>query len=122
MHYKCMGCDNTIPWDGTGSFSYTCQCRATVFWDEETGSVTMPGSVVIGMSKGRSLPHLDDLVGNSDFTSPRKEAFINELKVKGFIWMEECEQCKKDGTLKRKQAREKYWLMQEAEHLTSKDV
>lgn len=103
--YRCIGCDKGISWDGTGLFSYTCPCRATIFWNEETGQISMPASVVIGISKGKTLPHLDDLVGNSDFTSPQKTGVIEELSAQGFIWMRECEQCKNDGTLAHYEAR-----------------
>lgn len=115
--YRCIGCDMQTSWDGTGMFSYTCSCGATIFWSEETSQLSMPGLVAIGISEGRSLPHLDDLVGRSDFTSPSKKQVIEELQEKGFIWMEECEQCKKDGTLKRAQERGKHRLMQEAERI-----
>ncbi len=117
--YKCIGCDGQIPWDGTGLFSYTCPCGATIFYNEETGGLTLPASVAMGMSKGRSLPHLGDLVGESVFTSPLKEKLIAELREKGFIWMSECEQCQKDGTLKRKQEREKHLALREAERIIS---
>ena len=102
---RCIGCNNPIPWDGKSTFSYTCSCGATIFINEDTGGLTMPGSVALGMVKGKNLPHLDDLVGNSDFTSPRKEQLITELRGRCFIWMNECEQCKKDGTLKRYESR-----------------
>jgi len=115
--YKCIGCDSQIPWDGQGLFCYTCPCGATIFYNEETGQITMPGSVLIGLSIGRTTPHLGDLVGQSDYTSPLKERLIAELRERGFIWMEECEQCQKDGTLKRKQEREDYWTLQEAERI-----
>ncbi len=117
--FRCIGCDAQISWDGTGMFSYTCSCGATVFRNEETGQITMPGSVAIGISEGRTTPHLGDLVGESNYTSPIKERLVAELREKGFTWMEECEQCQKDGTLKRKQEREKHLALIEAEHLTS---
>lgn len=115
--YTCVGCNSPIPWDGTGLFSYTCRCGATIFWNEETGQVALSASVIIGISKGQTLPHLDDLVGNSNFTSPKKTGVSNELAQKGFIWMRECEQCRTDGTLARRQAQEKYLIMQEAERI-----
>ncbi len=119
--YKCIGCDNQIPWDGTGLFSYTCRCGASIFYNEEDAQLALPASVAIGISKGRSLPHLGDLVGESDYTSPLKESYIALLREKGFIWMEECEQCQKDGTLKREQDRENYWALREAERIIAQD-
>ena len=115
--YKCIGCDSQIAWDGTGLFSYTCPCGATIFYNEETEHIALPASVVIGLSKGQNLPHLGDLVGESDYTSPIKEKLIAELREKGFTLMEECEQCQKDGTLKRKQERENHLALMEAERL-----
>ena len=113
--YKCLGCDKSIPWDGSSMFSYTCPCGATVFYNEETDAMSMPMSVVIGLRQGRASPHLADLVGESNHTSPIKEQLIKELQASGFIWMEECEQCKRDGTLKRRQGREAHLATLEAE-------
>jgi len=86
-------------------FSYTCACGANIFWSKETGQITMPASVALGMAKEQTLPHLDDLVGNSDFSSPRKTQLISELRDKGFIWMRECGQCRADGILERREWR-----------------
>ncbi len=121
MH-KCIGCGNPIPWDGISLFSYTCPCGATVFYDEETGRIALPASVAIGISKGLSPRHLDGLVGESDHTSPLKDRLIAGLRKRGFIWMEECEQCQKDGTLKRKQDREKHLALMEAERIVSSEA
>ena len=52
-----------------------------------------------------ALPHLNDLVGESNYTSDRKTDVVRVLRDKGFIWMKECEQCKKNGTLARYEAR-----------------
>ena len=104
--YKCVGCNAQIPWDGETLFSYTCGCGSTMFYDEEDGTLSMPCTVarriIIG---GEMLPHLDDLVGESDYVSPKKTEIISMLREKGFIWMRECEQCKKDGTLAKREAR-----------------
>lgn len=116
--YKCLGCDTYIGWNGKELFSYTCPCGATILYDEETEQIAMPASVIIGISKGRALPHLDDLLGESDFTSPLKERITAELREKGFIWMRECDQCQKDGTLERKLQREKALAVFEAEMIT----
>ncbi len=118
MGYKCIGCDKDISWDGIGLFSYTCSCGATIFYNEEFALATMPASAVIDILRGLALPHLGDLVGESDYTSPFKEGIIAMLREKGFIWMEECEDCQKDGTLKRKQDREEHLAVMEAERIT----
>ena len=118
MSFRCIGCDRKIGWDGKGLFSYTCPCGATVFYNEETGRVALPASVAIGISKGKSLPHLGDLVGESNYTSSIKERLIAELREKGFIWMEECEQCRADGALERKLKRETHNAVLEAEMIT----
>lgn len=117
MSYKCIGCDSKIRWDGTGAFSYTCPCGATIFYNEENGSLAPTFSFVRNLQIGISLPHLNDLVGESTYSSPIKEELIEELRRKGYIWMEECEQCQKDGTLRRKQERENYLVMMEAESI-----
>ena len=116
MSFRCIGCDHQIPWDGKGLFFYTCACRSAIFYNEESRQVSLPASVAIGISLGSSVPHLDDLVGSSSYTSPAKEELIAKLKVMGFIWMRECEQCQKDGTLKKRQEREAYWTAFEIEH------
>mgnify|MGYP001574488052 CR=1 FL=1 len=103
--YRCIGCNARIPWDGTGLFSFTCQCGATIFLNDETGQTAMPSSVIIGVSKGKNLPHLNDLVGNSDFTSVGKQKLISQLRGSGLIWMRECEQCREDGTLEHYESR-----------------
>lgn len=117
MSFKCIGCDRDIGWDGQGMFSYTCVCGSRIFYQVETQSIVLPASLIISLKLGRSTPHLGDLVGESDFTSPLKERLIEELRSKGFVWMEECEQCKKDGTLARKQEREKHLAVREAEKI-----
>lgn len=118
MGFKCLGCDSIIGWDGECAFSFTCPCGATVFYNEETGAMAFPYSMLKNLHEGIPLPHLNDLVGESNHTSPLKESFIQELRSKGFIWMEECEQCQKDGTLARKQEREEYLAVQEADRIT----
>lgn len=115
--YKCIGCDNLVSWDGKSTFCYTCGCGATIFYNEEDKHVALPASLIIGMSGGQTLPHLGDLVGESSHTSPIKEKLIAELREKGFVWMHECEQCKKDGTLKRKQERDTHFILMEAERI-----
>ena len=106
MSFKCIGCDRDIGWDGKGTFSYTCPCGALIFYEVETGKLALPTSFILNAAAGRPLPHLNDLLGESDYTSPLKERVIQELRSRGYIWMEECEQCKKDGTLAKKKERE----------------
>lgn len=102
--FHCIGCNAQIPWDGKSLFSYTCPCGATVFANNNTGAPTLPASLVAGLALGNKvLTHLDDLVGNSDYISDEKEAFISALKGLGSIWMSECEQCRADGTFDRHQ-------------------
>lgn len=115
MSFKCVGCDTNIGWDGEGVFCYTCPCGAHIFYDNENGSLAPPASLVFALKLGRPLPHLDYLVGESDHTSAIKERLISELREKGAIWMSECEQCQKDGTLQRKLEREKALAVFEAE-------
>jgi len=113
--FKCIGCDRDIGWDGEGTLSYTCVCGSRIFYQAETLGFVFPASLMLNIAAGRTTPHLGDIVGESDFTSPLKESLIEELRSKGFTWMEECDQCKKDGTLQRKQEREKYLATREAE-------
>ena len=115
MSIKCIGCNRDIEWDGKELFSYTCPCGATIFYNETNGHLALPYSLLLNLSKSASLPHLDDLVGESNHTSPFKEMLITELREKGFIWMRECEQCQKDGTLERKLKGEKVAAVEEAE-------
>jgi len=119
--FKCIGCDREIPWDGEGMFSYTCVCGSRIFYRVETESIAMPAPLVLSLAAGRPRAHFDDLVGESDFTSPLKERLIEELRSRGVTWMEECDQCKKDGTLKRRQEREKYLALREAEAITRRE-
>jgi len=117
MSFKCLGCDRDIGWDGEGMFSYTCICGSRIFYQAETLSIALPFSLVLSLVAHRQGSHLNYLVGESDFTSPLKERLIEALRSRGFLWMEECDQCKRDGTLKRKQEREKYLAVREAEAL-----
>jgi len=115
--FRCIGCDREIGWDGNGAFSYTCPCGSRVFYHKLTEQLALPASLVLALHEGRELPHLDGLVGTSNFTSVLKERFIAELQGKGAIWMEDCEQCQNDGTLERSRAREKWLATQEAERV-----
>jgi len=128
MGYKCVGCDRDIGWDGKGMFSYTCVCGGRILYQVETLSMAFPATMLRSLALAAGLratglptPHLNDLVGESDFTSPLKERLIVELQNKGFIWMEECDQCKKDGTLAKRQEREKYLALREAETIVRRE-
>ena len=121
--FKCAGCDRTIPWDGKGTFCYTCQCGATLFYETETLSPLMPASLVSAIyylhNQGikPETPHIDYYLGDSNHTNEIKDKFIKILLKMGFIWMKDCEQCQKDGTLARKQGREKRLAVAEAERI-----
>ena len=113
-------CYAVIVTKDSGKYSWHCRVAITswvVDYDEETGQLALPASVTIGIIERRGLPHLDDLVGESDHTSQIKEKFIAELQKRDFMWMKDCEQCQKDGTLKRKQERENYFALMEAERI-----
>ena len=115
MAWRCIGCDLIIPWDGKGGFCYTCRCGAHIFYDDEGNHLALPASLIISLSQGREPPHLDYLVGNSNYTSSRKESLIKELLAKGSVWMKDCEQCLRDGTYQRELDREKAEALFEAE-------
>ncbi|GAI26624.1 unnamed protein product [marine sediment metagenome] len=117
MAFKCIGCDSCIPWDGKGTFCYTCACGAHIFYNEETGQLAPPASLVIALHRKTNIPHLDYLVGEYDYTSPIKEKMIQELVEKGAIWMRDCEQCLRDGTYQRKLDREKYLAVEKAKEI-----
>lgn len=105
MKFHCVGCGSPIPWDGHGIFSYTCRCGGRIFINDESGIPAVPLTVLRGMAAGFPMPHLDDLVGNSEYTSSEKEGMISELRSRGSIWMEECEQCQQDGSLEKHKRR-----------------
>lgn len=123
MSYKCVGCDGTIPWDGIGTLCYTCQCGATLFYETETLRLAMPASLISAIYHLQQLgikpesPHIGYYLGDSDYTGELKDAVIKQLLEIGFIWMEDCEQCQKDGTLARKLEREKHLAVTEAERI-----
>lgn len=117
MSFQCLGCGQDIGWDGVGMFSYTCSCGARVFYETEARKLALPASFILNAAVDRRFPHLNGLIGESDYTSPLKEQFIKDLRARGYIWMEECEQCKKDGTLERKLKREKLLALREAERI-----
>lgn len=123
MSYKCVGCDGTIPWDGKGTLCYTCPCGATLFYEAETLKPLMPASLIRAIYYLQQLgikpegPHLDYYLGDSNYTSEFKDSITKQLLEIGFIWMEDCEQCKKDGTLERKQKREEHLAVTEAEQI-----
>lgn len=106
--FHCIGCGSKIPWDGKGVFSYTCACGGRCFSSEGLHRVALPTGLLLNIGRGRPLPHLDDIVGISDYSSPEKEALIAALRCEGFVWMEQCEQCRADGTLERRRKRQEY--------------
>jgi hypothetical protein len=116
MSIKCIGCDSPVPWDGKGLFCYTCPCGAHIFYDDETGRPVIPVSLAFALHyKKKDVPHLDYLIGESDYTSPVKEEITRFLIERGAIWMKDCEQCRQDGTYQQKLERDKYIAMLEAE-------
>lgn len=115
MH--CIGCGSPISWNGKGMFSYTCPCGSTTLINEETGQLHPVGSIAMQILTKNPVTHLDSIVGESNYTSPEKEQLIKELEFMGFIWMKDCKQCQGDGTLKRKQERETYLAVREAEFI-----
>ena len=121
MDYKCVGCDRIIPWDGEGTFSYTCACGCRIFYDEKLGGVAVPTSLPISLIMNIQPPHLDGLIGNSNHTSLIKEGLIIALKERGCIWMSDCELCRSDGTLKWHQDREAHLAVLEAERIVQQD-
>lgn len=116
MTYKCIGCDDPIPWRGVGVLCLTCQCGATVFY-QEPATFAIPASLAIQLGQGIATKHIDQYVGTSSYTSEIKDLFIKDLLEHGFIWMQDCKQCQADGTLSREQAREKHLAIQEAEQI-----
>lgn len=123
MSYRCIGCNKTIPWDGRGTLCYTCLCGATLFYEVETLKPVMPASLIDAINTLQELgvkpesPHIDYYLGESNHTSGIRDLFIKVLLEMGFIWMEDCEQCQKDGTLERKQKREEHLGVVEAERI-----
>lgn len=115
MSWRCVGCNSEIGWDGKGTLCYTCRCDGHTFYNDETGQFAPPSSLIIAIYEKRDLPHLDYLIGKSDFTSPLKEKLIEELRSLGAVWMKECPQCLADGTYQRMLDREKALALFEAE-------
>ncbi len=121
MSHRCVGCDGVIPWDGKGTLAYTCSCGATLFFEAETLALVMPASLVHALAKQQTegikpeFPHIDYYLGDSSHISIIKESAIEQLLALGFIWMKDCKKCQEDGTLERKQAREKHLAIMEAE-------
>lgn len=103
MH--CIGCGKRINWDGRGLFSCVCPCYSTTFIDGATGKRFLASRISVQMTMGAPVNHLNDIVGDSDYSSKEKTAFVSELREIGFIWMRECERCREDGTLKKRQER-----------------
>jgi len=126
MSYTCVGCGRPIPWDGEGTLCYTCPCGATLFYDTATLKLVMPVSLRFAIHKLRQLgvkpegPHINYYLGDSNHTSEIKDSVAKQLLKIGFIWMEDCEQCQKDGTLARKQEKEKHLAVVEAEQILRK--
>lgn len=98
--FHCVGCGGSIPWDGTGLFSYTCSCGATLFADQ-SHRLSFPASLIMAIHEKRKIPHIDYYLGFSNYISEEKQACYEELRKLGAIWSWECSQCK-ERYLKRK--------------------
>lgn len=117
MTWRCVGCDYGINWDGKVTLCWTCPCGAHIFYDDESGSLAPPASLIRAIFGKTELPHLDYLVGRSNFTSPLKESIISGLIFLGAIWMKDCRQCLENGTYQRVLDREKAVIIFEATEL-----
>lgn len=98
--YHCCGCGRPIPWDGTGLFSYTCRCGATIFADQNH-KPAFPASLIIAIHEKREIPHIDYYLGFSNYVSVEKQALYEEFRKLGCLWSWECSRCK-DRFLERK--------------------
>lgn len=112
--YKCVGCNQKISWDGIGIFSYTCQCGGHAFINEETKHLSLPTSVMLALHDHRELPHLDYIIGVSDYTSKIKDSLIDQMKSEGAVWMKDCKKCLTDGTYQRELDDQLYFEKQRA--------
>ncbi len=117
MVFKCVGCDSVIVWDGKGLFSYTCPCGARIWYNDENGALALPCSLIFALVSKTGIPHLEFLIGESAHTSPVKEGVTQALVESGAIWMKDCEQCRRDGSYRRKLEREKRIALLEAERI-----
>ncbi len=94
-----------------------------MFYETETLRLAMPASLVAAIQTLRctgvkpEFPHIDYYLGESNHTSDVKVVVAKVLMEIGFTWMEDCEQCQKDGTLERKLKREKQLAVAEAERI-----
>ena len=91
----CLGCGRDIPWDGRGTFCYTCFCGATVFVGDR--GLALPVSLGLGLARGRALAHMDNYVGVSSYPSEQKRDFIRLLRARGATWSWECAECREKG-------------------------
>ena len=114
---RCIGCDENLPGDGKENFRDPCSCGATIFYNPETGLLALPHFLGIALLLGKGLPHLDYLIGESDYTSPAKQAMTRALTASGAIWMKDCEQCRQNGVDQKELAREKRLALLEAEKI-----
>ena len=96
----CVGCGTIIPWDGTGTFAYTCRCGGTLFADS-AGTLYPPASLVLTLAGKRELPHIDYYLGISNYVSIEKQRIYEEFRKLGAKWSWECDICK-ERFLKRK--------------------
>lgn len=95
--FHCIGCNNSIPWDGKCVMCYTCPCGATVFYrgNELIVPVSLKRYLFLSRTQKLQPRHIDYYVGRSSFTSERKEQFIKELEGYGLTWSKDCPECLK---------------------------
>ena len=91
----CLGCGRSIPWDGQGTFCYTCFCGATVFVGDR--GLALPASLGMALAQGKVSGHLDYYLGVSSYTSELKRGFIQALRARGATWSWECPECRVKG-------------------------
>jgi len=100
--FHCVGCGRPIPWDGRGTFAFTCPCGATIFADDEHVP-SLPASLIHSVALGRRPAHIDYYLGISNYISAEKQKIYEELRALGAIWSWECKECK-ERTVKLRKA------------------
>jgi hypothetical protein len=68
-------------------------CGATLFADQ-SGSFSLPASLIICVKEKRPLPHLDYYLGFSNYVSVEKNRAYEELVKLGCTWSWDCLECK----------------------------
>ena len=93
----CVGCGIfTAGIYSREEFRHTCSCGSVIFVIKGLGNKGLiPPIDFILLMSGRllQLPHIDQFLGSSLHTNPRKRQIISELRKRGCIWSTECENC-----------------------------